>query len=447
MSSPLFTAPSRLLLAALLGCGARVDPPPAEPTSAAPPDPSATAPAVAATCPIDQPAAEELRLAAVVDLGDVAGKRWLVAREGDLPVLLHLDAAGALARTRLPDWTEDIAVERDSGLRLFFTDEPTWAAVDLRDRDAPVVAAPVAVPGLVPGEYPKGVASDGARALVSLYRDARRPGGERHDGDTFLLDVATGGRLGPRAGMTVWAAHCDAGRCLGVATPNGDRKSRTLVELGESGAVRLGDLGRWDCSGLVTWLEGQEWRIAWSERKTIGLAAFDLEAGKLRQDSFPTADPDCADLAHLALPDRHGLVVTAADARRAFVPIGPDLRPGAPELLPKFEHARQRFLALGDGVLLVDFAASAGLRHGPEDADGVREYHDVWQFAGRRQYARPAPGEWKAEPAVALPHDGERGEIARGYDVHLLARPGHAGVLLAGDGLPSTWLPLRRPCP
>ncbi|WP_165368445.1 hypothetical protein, partial [Pseudomonas koreensis] len=131
----------------------------------------------------------------------------------------------------------------------------------------------------------------------------------------------------------------------------------------------------------------------------------------------------------------------------AFVPNGPYLRPGAPELLPKFEHARQRFLALGDGVLLVDFAASAGLRHGPEDADGVREYHDVWQFAGRRQYARPAPGEWKAEPAVALPHDGERGEIARGYDVHLLVRPGHAGVLLAGDGLPSTWLPLRRPCP
>jgi len=444
--SPLVPSPSRLVLAALLGCGAHVDSPPAAPNSAPTPSDGAP-PAALATCAIDPPVAEELRLDAVVDLGDVAGKRWLVAREGDVPVLLHLDPAGALARTPLPDWTEDIAVEGARGLRLFFTDTPAWAAVDLRNPDAPVVAAPVVVPGLVPGEYPKGVASNGARALVSLYREAPRIGGERYDGDTFLLDVAGGGRLGPRAGMTVWTAHCEAGRCLGVATPNGDRKSRTLVELGDGGAVRVGQLGRWDCTGVVTWLEGQEWRIAWSERQTIGLAAFDLERNKLRQDTFATADPDCADLAHLALPGRQGLVVTAAEGRRAFVAIGPDLRPGAPELLPKFEHTRQRFAAVGDGVLVVDFGAAAGLRHGPEDGDGVREYHDVWQFAGRRLYARPAPGEWLAEPAVALPHDGERGDFARGYDVHLLARPGHAGVLLAGDGLPSTWLPLRRPCP
>lgn len=454
MASPL---PSPLLVALpLLACTAHVDPhaarpdpgdSPSDPTPLADAPPPAAAPPIA-TCPIDHPRPQELRLAAVTDIGDVAGKRWLVAREADAPVLLHLDAAGALARVALDTWTEDIAAEGDARLRLFHTDAPArWSTVDLRDPDAPVAGRPAPLPGLVPGEHPKAVASDGARALVSLYREATRPGGQRYEGDTFLLAVPSGERIGPRAGMTVWTAHCEAGRCLGVATPNGDPQARVLVELGDAGARRLAELGRWDCTGVATWLEGQQWRIAWADRRAIGVAALDGATGKLRQDSVATSDRDCADVEHLAVAGRHGLVVSAPDGRRAFVPLGADLHPGPPELLPTFSHPRQKLLAVGDGALVVDFNAASGLRHGPPGPDGTREYDEVWQFEGLHRFLRPAAGEWTAEPAAPLPHDGEHGTFARGYDLHLLARPGHAGVLLVGDGLPGAWLPLRRPCP
>lgn len=450
-----------LALAAPLACTAHVEPPALDPERgdppsasdpalepaglAAPPPARPAAPSIA-TCPIDHPRALELRVDAVSDIGDVAGERWLVAREAGVPTLLHLDRAGGLARVALERWTEDIAAEGDARLRLFHTDAPArWAAVDLRDPDAPVRGALSGLPGLVPGEHPKGVASDGARALVSLYRENPHPGGERYVGDTFLLSVPDGERIGPRADMTVWTAHCAGGRCYGVATVNDDPQARALVALGDAGARRLDALGRWGCSGLATWLEGQEWMIAWSEPGAIGLAAVHLSTGGHAVGRLPLSGSACAEFEHLAVADRHGLVV--AEGRRAFVPISPTLAAGARELLPRFHHPRQRYIAVGDGVLVADFDAASGLRHGPPGPDGTREYAEVWSFAGRHQFLRPAPGEWTAEPDAPLPHDGERGDLGRGYDVHLLARPGHAGVLLAGDGPPSAYLPLRRPCP
>lgn len=443
----------RLALALLpLACTAHVDPAAPRPAAASEPDaappagPPPAAPPIR-TCPIDQPRAQELKLDAVSDAGDVAGKRWLVAREADVPVLLHLDAAGALARVPLDVWTEDIAAEGDARLRLFTTVAPArWSTVDLRDPDRPVRGPAAPIPGLVPGEYAKGVASDGARALVSLYRENPRPGGERYIGDTALLDVATGERVGPRADMTVWTAHCAGGTCFGVATVNADPQTRALVALADAGARRLDALGAWGCSGLVTWLDGQDWLIAWSDRGRIGLAAVHLPTGAHRLGALTTAGDACSEFEHLALPDRHGLLVKDG-ARRSFIPVSAALTAGAPESLPRFLHRRQHLLAVGDGVLVADIDASSGMQHGPTDRNGMREYHEVWSFAGQRQFLRPAAREWTADPPAPLPHDGEEGDFARGYDVHLLARPGHAGVLMDGDGLPSLYLPVREPCP
>jgi hypothetical protein len=444
-------AARRLVFLLPLACTPHVDPSAEQPDGApqpryADPAPSRERPPAIATCPIDQPRPQELTLDAVSDIGDVAGKRWLVAREADVPVLLHLDPTGALARTRLAEWTEDIAVEADTRLRLFHTQKPArWSLVDLRDPDVPVVGPLAPLPGLVPGEYAKAVASDGTRALVSLYRENPRPGGERYIGDTVLLDVATGEQIGPRADMTVWTAQCAAGTCYGVATVNADPNTRALVALGDTGPRRLEALGQWGCGSLATWLDGQTKMIAWSEQGKLGFAAVDLATGAhaLADLAVPGS---CPELRHLALADRHGVLVNDA-GRARFIAVGPTLATSAPELLPRFDHRQQQFIAAGDGVLLADFDAASGLRHDPPGPDGSYEYNEVWQFSGRHRFLHPAPGTWTAEPAAPLPHDGEDGQFARGYRVHLLARPGHAGVLLVGDGLRGAWLPLRRPCP
>ena len=149
---------------------------PSAPAPAPAPIPAAPIP----TCPVATPAIEQVDLRAVADAGDVAGKRWLVGQIDRAPLLLHLDPAGRLARAPLPEWTEDIAGERD-GLRLLRAPAPaTWWRVDLRDPEAPVIGPAAAIPGLVPGDYPKGFASDGARALVSMYRESGRPDGPPH---------------------------------------------------------------------------------------------------------------------------------------------------------------------------------------------------------------------------------------------------------------------------
>jgi hypothetical protein len=448
--------PSARLIAALLACactsGAHGEPAPAPAREPTPPPAPAREPApapapVVATCALASPKIDTLQLGAVAELGVAAGKSWHVAEADGAATLLHLGPAG-LTRTPLPQWTEDVAAE-PAALRLLRAAAPaTWWSLDLRDPDVPTLGPAAAIPGLVPGEYPKGFASDGARALVSLYRESNKPDGPRYQGDTFLLEVPGGARIGPRADMTVWTAECHAGACFGVAAINDDPDVRALVALDGAGARRIGALGRWGCVGLETWREGQTWTIAWSEERVVGVAALDLATGAVTTVRIPTDDRECAPLRHLAVGGRHGLMLTATRSGRAFVPIGPDLRPGVPEPLPPLTGAQQRFADLGDGVLVADFTAASGLQKDRRpDPDGKIEYDEVWSFSGRVGVLRPAPAGWTLADAAPLPHDGEDGRMAGGYAVHLLTRPGRAGVLLVGDGLPSAFALLRGPCP
>lgn len=414
----------------------------ARPVRAASPDMSIP------TCPVGQLVPQPIDLDATVDLGLAAGKRWLVATRADKPVLLHLGADGALAHTPLARWTEEVAFEGDAAMRLFYTGAPaTWASVDLQAPDAPRIAAEAALPGLVPGDYPKGVASDGTRALVSLYRASKELSGPRHVGETFLLAVPSGQRLGPPAEMTVWTAHCAGGRCYGVATVKDDEEARALVVLDENGPLRVGTLGRWDCTGVETWLDGQAWMLAWSERRSAGVAALDLTTGVLTTAAIATGDPDCAAVQALAAGGRRGVVVAAPGGGEAFVALGPDLQPGPPEPLPALPHTRRRFAPSGAGALVLSYTASSGLMHDREPGpDGKREYNEVWRFDGAHGFLRPG-ARWTLEDPGPLPHDGEEGTMSRGYEVHPVTRPGHAGVLVVADSGPSAYYPLRRPCP
>lgn len=434
--------------------GARGDAPPA-PTPA-PEVPGPAAPAVPfvgpdlspPTCPIRQLTPQPLDLRATVELGHAAGKRWLAAERAGAPALLHLGPDGALTHTPLARWTEEVGLEPDGALRLFYTTAPTtWARVDLRAPDAPVVAAATELPGLTAGEYPKGVASDGTRALVSLYRASKELSGPRYLGETALLSVPAGERIGPLAAMTVWTAHCAGGRCYGVATANDDQDARAVVVLDETGPLRVGTLGRWDCTGVETWLDGQAWMIAWAERRAAGIAALDLTTGLLTTATIPTGDPDCAAVQALAAGVRRGIVVAAPHGGRAFVAVGSDLRPGPLEPLPDLRHHRQRFAASGAGALVLSYTAASGLVHDSRpDPQGNREYNHVWSFSGVHGFLRPGAA-WTLEDTGPLPHDGESGDLTSGYDVIPVTRPGHAGVLVVADGGPSAYYPLRKPCP
>lgn len=397
---------------------------------------------VTEVCPRRPLVGQALAVRSTSELGVVAGKRWVVATLAERPVLLHLGPAGALTHAPLSRWTEDVAPEGE-GMRLFFTGPPRarWSRVELADRDAPREGADVPLAELVPGEYPKGVASDGTRALVSLYRSGERG----YEGDTFLLEIPSGRRRA-RAGVTVWTAQCLGGRCFGVATENADPEVRALVEVSDAGARRVGALGRWNCSGAETWRQGESWLVAWSERGAVGVAALDLRSGALVQAQIPASEGTCPSVQALAVGGRRGVVVGAAGGGKAFVPVGPGVALGAAEALPAFTGARQIFAEAGSGALVLDFTAAAGMVHGPEDPSGMREYHEVWSFSGRHGLLRRGARGWELSAEGPLPHDGTRGEFSRGFDVYALTRPGHAGALMVADAGESAYYPLLGPC-
>lgn len=397
-------------------------------------------------CPVRPIVGQDLAIEGTSDLGVAAGKRWVVATLAERPVLLHLGPEGALTHAPISRWTEDVAPEGE-GLRLFFAGPPraTWSRVELADPDAPREGAAASLADLVPGEYPKGVASDGTRALISLYREAKRAGGARYEGDTFLLEVPSGRRRA-RADMTVWTARCVGGRCFGVATENADPEVRALVEVSDAGARRVGALGRWECSGVETWESGESWLIAWSERRAVGVAALDLRSGALVQAQIPAGEGPCASVQALAAGGRRGVVVGAAGGGKVFVPVGAGAALGEAEALPRFTGSRQIFAEAGSGALVLDFTAASGMVHGPEDPDGMREYHEVWSFSGRHGLLRRGRRGWELGAEGPLPHDGAEGTFSRGYEVHALTRPGHAGVLMAADAGASAYYPLLGPC-
>lgn len=403
--------------------------------------------AIFKTCPIGQAAARTWQLDAVAGLDAAAGKRWLIGRQGEQAVLLHVDAAGWLAAAPVPAWTEDGAAEAGALRLVRATAPPTWWSVDLRDAERPVVGAGAAIDAAAAGEYPKAFASDGTRALLAQYRVAAGAG-RRYVGETYLLDVASGRAIGGPAAMTVWVARCAGGRCWGYATDNAS-DAAVIAGFGDDGGRVLASLGTQVCAGIGAWQQGALWSLVWAERGGFGAATVDVGSGEVRVDRVAVAgDPEaCVEVEALAVAGSHGVVVGRGQ-ERVFLPARGDRTFGAPEALPAFDRRTHALALFGDGVVVVDYAAESGLQHGPEGPDGTREYHHVWSFAGSHGFLRRDGGRWRMERGGPLPHSGEAGEFAAGYRVHVLTGARHAGVLLAGDaGLASAYVPVREGCP
>lgn len=366
------------------------------------------------------------------------------------PVLLHVDSAVGLVQTPLPWWSEDVALERGErpALRMIDASGGRWLRIDLSDPRAPVVGPEAPIPGLVPGEYPKGVASDGRRALVSLYRQAPEGAKQRYIGETFLLDVATGERIGAPAPATVWTASCAGGRCFGLANVNDDPDATKLVELEEKGLRTVADLGAWSCSGAAQWHTGEEWRIARNGRGQVHLDAINLASGAHRQGVIRVGGDACTSIDHVSVPDGDGLIVEEAAGAR-FFPIGDLLRPGEARPLPARPHREHHYVRAGDSVLVADVDAASWMQHGPPGPDGGYEYDQLWSFAGQAGLLDPSarPWTWRASGPSPLPHDGEDGTMGDGYRTIVMSAPGQAAVLIVGGvAEPSDAVMLLGPC-
>ncbi len=400
---------------------------------------------------------------AVTRIGEFQGRTWVVAMAPSEPtnpadsdsdeahaVLLHIDSALGLVRTPLPWWSEDIAVERGEkpALRMIDSDGARWLPIDLSEPRDPQVGPEVPIPGLVPGEYAKAVASDGERGLVSLYRRAPDGATPRYLGETFLLDVATGERVGAPAPATVWMASCASGRCYGLAELNDAPDQNKLVELGPDGLRVLAELGPWTCGGATEWHTAEEWRIARNGPGKVLLNAINLRTGAHRAETLELGGNTCTSVAHVSTPQGDGLIEgDGANAR--FFPIDGQLRPGKAQSLPTRPHREHEYVRAGDSVLAVDVEANTWMKHDSPGPDGEYEYNRYWSFAGQGGLLDPAPSGWRwrdSNPS-ALPHDGEDGELHDGYRPIVMSAPGQAAVLVIGGmSEPSDLVTYFGPC-
>jgi len=408
-------------------------------------------------------ARDSLELRSAVLLGQAAGRTWVLALpplgpdgEDAAALLLHLDSAAGLVQTPVP-WLEHVAIEHGPELKLRFVDASagSWRTVDLADPRRPKVGPARPIPGLVVGEHPKAVASDGARALVSLYRKAPAGSAERYIGETFFLNAESGARIGKPAPMTVWAAQCADGRCFGYATINRDPQPNVFVAIDDAGAREIGEHEQPECGGLVDWRDEDEWRIAYNLVGQVGLTGINLKTGALRRSSIPFGAATCTDVKHIETSTGHGLIITAGSGTAAgtttgeprFVTIDAELRAGPPQRLPAPVHREQIYVAAGTSVLTADFESASWRQHDPPGPDGSYEYNEYWSFKGQLGLLSPGDPQWRVEQRTPLLHDGEDGTMGDGFRPILMSAPGTAGVLLVSDTMePSVYISVVDPC-
>lgn len=421
------------------------------------PEPEPERAAESTSCAVVGADVEPIEFSSAVPLGEVADKRWLVTHDqaSDAGSLLHLDPRGQLAVTPLPTWSEYVAVE--GGRILRFLDpypEPKWWTVDLSSPDAPKVSDPRPVEGLVAGQYPKGFASDGSRALVAMYRQA--PGTSGYIGDSALYAVPSGARVTALAPMAVWAATCDTGQCFGLASANpgtGRTDDRLILVRFADGTTAT--MASWSdrCVGWSQLRVGRQWLWAWSRRDSVDVHVLDVDTGRLRSLEPVPASQICSDVTLLRM--------SQAGAEHVGLLIGQTkqlLRPmtraddgawtvGAPHSWPKNNEDRRQVAVMADGVLIVDASSRSGMEHGPPDANGIRWYHDTYSYSASAAFVRWRAGAWSESDRRPLPHSGEEGQFSSGYRTHVLTRPGYAMALVLGDGFTKgVRVLLRAPC-
>jgi len=335
-------------------------------------------------------------------------KRWLVGRRGEAPVLLHLDEAGKVADAMLPLYGTLAAVDGERSFRMVWTTNPPgWLKVDLRDRDRPAVGAMAVMPGLMAGEYPKAVAADERVVLVSLMRDG--PGGVSV-AETTLLDAATSERLGAPSPWLVLRAHCAEGRCFGAAE-GGSPEQFVIAEFGADGVKVLATFEKRACGGMHAWLDGPQWRVAWSRRGEAVTAAVDLRTAEVTTKVRAGQDRVCSLLVPFA---GDGTIVTPPE----------------------------QGLDLGEGLLTHTFNV-----YTPTDYESGKPTGSP-HFVGMALYRRFVdPGGVDPE-RLEIPTWDESIAGGPGWRVLWFTRPGAVGVVFTGaDGGPATYLPLRETCP
>lgn len=383
-----------------------------------------------------------------INLGEVAGVTWLFGYAAGDAVLARLGRAGELATTKVPLHNAQAGAIDGDAIWLYAPREsdaiPTrWAAVDVRDPDAPVTGPvePLQVGARL--DYAVSLAVGTRRALVVT--------GVPDEREMVLLDRATRAAVAPPhapgKGFLPVASFCDDARCAVVAvTDEGGGPERRLVVIrvladgareqeplapGWIGLPHAADLGD---RVVVAWPDhdGASLRALDRWGRTVGPIEHVPKASYAPSEALLAADGRAA----LALGGRDGWTVR---------PIGPDAALGPPRTIP---GTPLHFLL---GAPLVDGLAWINV-------GGDVRYEEIGH-SGAMTHA------WHSSVVAGFLPDGDapvtRTEISSsggpgrgGLDPFLLVRPGAASVLVVPRGDAQTFsadtatlTPLRTPCP
>lgn len=401
------------------------------------------APPARASCVVSPPRLQERTLASVIDLGDHAGKSWLIARRDAADKtarLVHLDRSGQLVETELPALTELAAFEPPARLHLLeYRQAPRWWSVELTDPDRPVAGVASAGPRIDwdGSSGVKAFAVSGNRAFVSVYRVKYSDTDTKRYGESAFYDRTTGERIGPLHPMTTWAAECAATRCAGIASFEGDDGELVVIE---GDQVTRKPLGPFGCRGTARWRDGDRWLVALGGDSALRVVAVDLRRGSVREVSGDLTGDRCGGIHAVRLAGRAGVLVGG----KTFIPIGSEPRIGAAERMPELSGRARDLAPLPDGAVLADFSADSWMKHGPTTADGKRYYHREWSFAGRAGLLQRRATGWSFDSASPLPESGTDGQFSRGYAIHALSNGHFGAVLMSGEH--TRLVHLSRPC-
>ncbi|MCB9701015.1 MAG: hypothetical protein H6711_03925 [Myxococcales bacterium] len=443
---------SLLLLASLAACELG-GPPPTAP-AAAPSKHGAEAQAQAQatpripTCPAAASAPIEVDLDPRLDLGTIAGVRWLFGYSAGAAVLAHLGPTGDLALTPVPLHNAQIGASSGARIWLYAPREsattPTrWTAIDVGDPEAPTLGP---IEPLTLGaelDYAAALAVGQGRALVVAGTL------ERHQ--IVAVDTARRRAVGPPidmgAGFLPVYASCEVDRCAVVAVlDEGGGPARRLA------VVRVDARGRHTQELLAPeWVSqphaaagGDRWFVQWQDHEGTKLRALD-RAGQplaparavpwpkdrwIRGDALLAGDDEVV----LALGDRE---------RWSVASVGPDAALGPFRALPE---ATRYFLVgapLADGLAWINIDGDVSY---DEIGEGSGVMVHSWRAAAIAGFL-PATG----DPPPTIPVASGGGPGRGGFDVFLLTRPGAAAALAvprgdASDFARPTLTQLRVPC-
>jgi hypothetical protein len=383
-----------------------------------------------------------------LDIGLIAGVRWLFGYVSYDAVLVHLGPSGEPALTKVPlDNPLVAAVERER-IWLYACSQigtpvtARWTSIDVSNPDRPTTGPVVPVRTGARRDYASAFAVGAGRALLVTSPE--------EGSELLLLDTAT--RAVMRApfplgkGFLPVRAFCDGDRCAVVAVVNeggGPGRRLVVVRAAPDGAVVEEQLAPGWVSDVRSAEIGDQVILSWGEQDGYELRALDrrgLPVGPAVAVPWDRSRRIRSDV--LLQGDGAVLLALGERDRWSVAPVGPGAALGPFRDVPGAGLYGLAAAPLDDGLAW----ASVG---GDVSYETVGDVHfHTWKGTVVVGFAPASDAGAPSNAVVASGANLGRG----GYEVFMLTRPGAAGVLVVprDDALSSLdhrrFVLLRAPC-